>query len=154
PNVARDFYDLVDANLYYWSYLNSDAGERNHPGRPDLFTIRGRFLGCVYCKVGERIAGLYCLTEKDGKAYVDSAWCAYKQRGQGIGSELLQRACDKLIEMGRTPIHFIVRSEAMGRLVQRLTYPPGTIRIEDYDPDPMLDDLEDFLFTADEQAPS
>ena len=136
--VARDFYDLVEANLSL---------------ELDLFTKRDRFLGCVYCKTGEKIAGLFSLTEKDGKGYVDSGYVAHAQRGKGIGFKLLEEACNRLIAMGKTPVCFIVRSRAMDRLIDKLSYPAGTIRKEEVLYDQNLEDLIDFLFSEDEKPP-
>jgi GNAT superfamily N-acetyltransferase len=155
--VACDFYKLVQANLCYDVLVaDEETGEvttvkRRFGGGLDLFSIRGAFLGCVYYKVTNRIAALYCLTQYNGKASVDSGYVAAKYRRQGIGFALLQQACDKLLEMGNTTIHFIVRSGAMNRLVDKLTYPPGTICKDSVGFDDRLDDLDDFLFTADER---
>jgi predicted GNAT family acetyltransferase len=154
--IARDFYDLVEANLCYEDCIEDESGEVKRVKRRcsfglDLFTMRDEFLGCVYCKVDGKVAGLYCLTEKNGNGYVDSGYVAHKLRGQGIGFKLLQQACDKLIEMGKTPVCFIVRSRAMDRLIDKLVYGAGTIRKENVCYDNMLDNLEDLLFTDEEQ---
>jgi GNAT superfamily N-acetyltransferase len=156
--VARGFYDLVEANLCYDDYIEDESGEVTRVRQRcsfglDLFLLRGKFLGCVYCKVSGKIGGLYCLTEKGGKGYVDSGYVAHAQRRKGIGFKLLQQACDKLIDMGKMPVCFIVRSKAMDRLIDKLAYPPGTIRKVNVCYDDMLDDLEDFLFSDDEQPP-
>ncbi len=154
--VARDFYNLVQANLYYDDLVEDEkTGEASikRPFSPslDLFTLRDEFLGCVYYKLGDRIAGLYCLTEKDNNGYVDSAYVAHVYRGRGIGFQLLQRACDKLIEMGKTPVCVVVRSAAMDRLLDRLAYPVGTIRKQNVCYDKFLAELKDHLFTEHER---
>jgi GNAT superfamily N-acetyltransferase len=151
--LARGFYDLVEANLCFVDDLKSEGARVRLHIRLDLFEMRDHFLGCVYYKVGERIAGLYCLTEKDDQGFVDSGYVAHKFRRQSIGFKLLQQACDKLIEMGKVPVCCLVRSAAMDRLIDKLPYPAGTIRKVDVDYDDKLDGLEDLLFTEDEQPP-
>jgi hypothetical protein len=56
--------------------------------------------------------------------------------------------------MGKMPIYFIVRSAAMDRLIDKLAYPAGTIRKEDVSYDDSLAELQDLLFTEDEQRAS
>jgi hypothetical protein len=64
PKIVTGFYRLVQANLCYdYPVEDKETGvvtsvrTRFSPGL-DLFTLRGKFLGCVYCKVGGKVAGL------------------------------------------------------------------------------------------------
>jgi ribosomal protein S18 acetylase RimI-like enzyme len=150
-NTALSFYKRVKNNILMRA--PSEDGERLELQRcyydHDLFSIRGTFLGCVYAETEGRIAGLFCITQYKGRASVDSGYVASKFRTRGIGAALLKNACDKLIERGKLPIHMIVRSTKMDRLIDRLGYPHGTVVKDDVAND--LDEMEDCLFTEQEE---
>jgi hypothetical protein len=151
---AMAFYALVRANLYYLDYSATDTGTPRRFPDSALFEIRGKFLGCVHAPLGGRVLGLFCLTERDGRAFVESGYVAAKYQGNEIGSGLLEMACDKLVEMDKKPIHFEIESSAMGHLLDKLItakrYPFETLQVVGARSD-FYDGLGDYLFTPDER---
>jgi ribosomal protein S18 acetylase RimI-like enzyme len=149
---AKSFYDHVERNLCYEVCLESGEGVRRRAGLfLNLFTIPGKFLGCHYVEREGRVAGLVCLTEQGGKAYVDSCYVAEKYRRQGVAFQLLKAACDRLFALGKSPIHLLIVSRGMKRLVDKLPCQEGLHKEVRYDQS--LEDLGDFLFTPSEIAP-
>jgi GNAT superfamily N-acetyltransferase len=153
--VAKSFYDRVKNNVVRLM-PSRDPDSPDLVRQPcfvdlDLFRIKELFLGCVSYAIDGEVAGLICIAERQGKAYVDSGYVADRYRKHGVGSKLLRMACDKLIEIGKTPIYLVVRSKQMDSLVDKLSYPAGIVQKLDVSND--YDDLHDCLFTDQERPP-
>jgi hypothetical protein len=142
--TARDFFDLVQDRLYR---PDPDTRERRLVPRLDMFARRGVFIAAISAYDGDKLVGLYVLTDHVGKAHIDVGYVVSKYRRLGIGYELLDRSFHHLYDCGRRPVFIDIRTVEMVRLVLRLREAvPANALIAAVSLDPSAKNLKDDLY--------
>jgi GNAT superfamily N-acetyltransferase len=68
-----------------------------------------------------KIVGATCLIyDTEEGAELSTEYVLKEHQGEGIGTRLTRAGIERLIELGKTPIHVDVASEAMDRTLDRL----------------------------------
>jgi hypothetical protein len=123
----RDFFHLVQEHLCREESVADQAAPGGFtvkrtpmPRKLDLFSRRGVFIAAVSATDGDRLVGLYALTDHAGAAHIDVGYVVSKYRRLGIGYELLCRSFCFLHDCGRQPVFIDIRTVEMVRLVLKL----------------------------------
>lgn len=76
---------------------------------------------CFVALVDGKIVGATCIVFDTGDgAELSTEYVLKEFQGEGIGTHLTKAAIERLIALGKTPIHVDVASEAMDRTLDRL----------------------------------
>lgn len=76
---------------------------------------------CFVAVVDGKIVGATCLIFDTGDgAELSTEYVLKEYQGEGIGTRLTKAGIERLIALGKTPIHVDVASEAMDRTLDRL----------------------------------
>ena len=152
--AERDFFRLVQEHLCLDESVADESApngftrkRRPMPRQLDLFSRRGVFIAAVSATDGDRLVGLYALTDHVGAAHIDVGYVVSKYRHLGIGYELLCRSFAYLYDCGRRPVFIDIRTAEMVRLVLKLreTVPQDAL-IASVSLDPFAKNLTDDMY--------
>src|SRR5882724_2922705 len=106
--VARFFRAVVRTRMKSPTELLSD----------DRLAMADEFVVAV---VNGKIVGATCLIfDTEDGAELSTEYVLKEYQGEGIGTRLTRAGIERLIALGKTPIHVDVASEAMDRTLDRL----------------------------------